>query len=182
MKIQLKQQLLLALFIGLSTNLWAQSNPKLDAGWKMVSENDSSIIVRLEIKSVEINQRLRDGNLVFEFDTNRLSFECKKNIDFFWQEGFAPHDSIYTTLTVLKSNVLSANIHVESMNGIPINSNLFKPVIELKFRKKAHGVNAKIELLMAKSSPVTFENMFNNDLLPFYIGEGWSDPFIFRLE
>ena len=166
----------------------SQNKAQIDTRWKMISNNDSFIRLRVEIKSNKSGVLLRDANFIFNYDNTQISFSDEKDggktdTDFFWQPGFNPNDSTYNTVTRLKTNVLSVNIHAESFAGVPLTTDTnFLSVIDIKFRMKSKPLNAKLNWLMEVTADKTFVNVFDKNFHPFEEGEGWSEPFIVRLE
>lgn len=154
----------------------------------MISNNDSFVILRMEIKSEKSGELLRDANFMFDYDNTRISFADEKDggktdTDFFWRPGFNPNDSTYNTVTRIKTNVLSINIHAESFAGVPLTTDTgFLSIIDIKFRKKSKPINAKLNWLMKITADKSFENVFDNHFNPFQEGEGWTEPFVLRPE
>lgn len=182
----LKPILFIAIMV-LSIYSKGQNHSQMDVRWKSIINNDSILIIKLEIRTETPRALLRDANFAFKYDPALVSFAYnkgygKKDLDYLWLGGFIPNDSVFTTVTKLKTNTISINIHVEKLFGIPITIDTsYTPVIEIRFRKIVKGAIAKFEWEMKRASGQTFENVFDNDFIPFNIGDGWRRPFEVKL-
>ena len=159
----------------------------MDVRWKSTINNDSVLIIRLEIKTETPHTLLRDANFAFNYDPELVSFAYnkgygKKDTDYLWLGGFIPNDSVFATVTKLKKNAISINIHMETLYGIPVTMDTgYTPVIEIRFRKMTKGAIAKFEWEMPRISDRTFENVFDNNFIPYDMGDGWVRPFEVKL-
>ena len=159
----------------------------MDVRWEKISSDDTTILIRINVKVNKPVEYLRDANFVFEYNKDEISFARNhsignKDTDYIWQAGFGPNDSTFCTVTRLNYNELSINIHIESLTGIFVSSETFTPVIDLKFRKIAKVNTTKLEWKMETRDGRIFETVFDKDFNAYDVGEGWDTPFWVKLE
>jgi hypothetical protein len=168
----------------------AKENPRLDVRWKVVSQNDSIVFIRLSLKSNTEAETLGNANFIFDYDEGFLSFAKNvgdgiNNYDCFWYKGFETTDTsnnAICTVTKIHTGQLSININLEPGFAVPISSDTsYTAVIDMKFRILKPKSVTRLNLIMDKTKPPTFDNVFDDNFIPFDEGEGWDKPLILKL-